>query len=95
MSYLRYKEKFGDVLIDLEGIRFVKEVGKNPAGGAPNVESGEIRYSDGFVLPVSRGCAQAVQAAFKSRTVPQRGNLGRLTDDKESHNRARGVDYTS
>lgn len=70
MSYLRYKEKFGDVLIDLDGIRVVKEVGANPAGGAPRDEKGEIIYSDGFVLPVSRGCAQAVQAAFKSRTVP-------------------------
>lgn len=70
MSYLRYREKFGDVLIDLEGIRFVKEVGANPAGGWPRQDNGEITYSDGFVLPVSRGCAQAVQEAFKSRTVP-------------------------
>lgn len=71
MSYFRYREKFGDVLIDLEGIRFIKEIGTNPCGGAPRSEAGKITYADGFVLDVSRGCAQALQDALKSQTVPR------------------------
>lgn len=70
MAYYRYREKFGFVLIDLSGIRFIREAGTNPCGGAPRTESGQITYSDGFVLEVSRGCAQAVQDAFRSQTVP-------------------------
>lgn len=70
MSYLRYREKFGDVLIDLEGIRFVKEVGSNPCGGAPQQDSWQITYADGLVLNVSRECARSVQNAFKTKIVP-------------------------
>lgn len=71
MSYFRYREKFGDILIDLDDIRYVKEVGTNPCGGHPRQESGQITYIDGFVLEVSRGCAQALQDAFKSQTIPR------------------------
>ena len=72
MSYYMFKEKHGNVLIDLTGIRFVEEISANPAGGAPRRDEGRITYWDGCVLEVSRECAVGVQAAFQSTTIKQR-----------------------
>lgn len=73
MSYLRYKETFGEILIDLDDIRFIQAISRNPSGGYPRNDSGKITYIDGFFLEVSRECAIAVQNAFKSQTVPTQG----------------------
>ncbi len=70
MSYLRHKTGNVERLVSMDDIRHVECISTRPGGGPPYHDSGRITYTDGTVLEVPFGCASAVLAAFKNRTVP-------------------------
>ena len=61
--------KHGDLLTSLDGLRSVKVVRSNPAGGMPRSDGGIVTYEDGQRLDVSKDFAEALTGALKTKTV--------------------------
>ncbi|GAA4465388.1 hypothetical protein GCM10023156_53080 [Novipirellula rosea] len=64
--YVQHKSGCVSWAICLDGIRSVKCSQKNPAGGPPHRDCGEILYQDGYEMEVTLDCAKAVAEALVS-----------------------------